>query len=202
MTSLQPFPIDLTLFELVNIQWRLPLLDLIMPPISSMLYMGLLLLIPIIFLVIKQGKKQLVAVFFILLMMGATDYTGNFIKKAAGKVRPYKSQALAYYVDGDSWKQRPPDYVQEKERGTSFPSSHSANTMVLATLAMLFWRKSRPWIFVVPIAVGYSRLYLAKHFISDVIGGYCWGLTIALLGWMLWTKVIEPRLPEKWSPRV
>lgn len=62
-----------------------------------------------------------------------------------------------------------------------FVSSHAANTMCLAMLAISLIRKK--WsIFVLllyAILNSYSRVYLGKHYVGDVIGGMILGFVIA-----------------------
>jgi membrane-associated phospholipid phosphatase len=70
----------------------------------------------------------------------------------------------------------------------SFPSGHAAAaTATFATLAFLVGHRSRPWRTLAAAAtavalivlVGFSRLYLGVHYLSDVLAGTSFGLTWA-----------------------
>ncbi len=66
-----------------------------------------------------------------------------------------------------------------------FVSSHAANTFAVATiLAGLFNGKFKymPWLlYVWAILVGFSRIYLGKHYPGDIIAGAMLGITIGYL---------------------
>ena len=72
----------------------------------------------------------------------------------------------------------------------SFPSGHSAISFALFCLLALMAKK--PWakflFFVAAFLVGYSRIYLAEHFITDVIGGSVIGVSSAILSYKMLTN--------------
>jgi len=78
------------------------------------------------------------------------------------------------------------------ETGYSFPSGHSATAMTLYGL-LGYWfirREQRTRNRVVTgvaatsliLAVGFSRIYLGVHFLSDVLGGYLLGICWLIVG--------------------
>jgi len=62
-----------------------------------------------------------------------------------------------------------------------FVSSHAANTMGLAVLVSLILKNRAITVSMLAFALvnGYSRIYLGKHFVFDVIGGFLLGALIA-----------------------
>lgn len=129
--------------------------------------------------------------------MGLSDLSTNILKKAIGRVRPLNSVALTYLHEDGKWQRRPLDFTQTKERGNSYPSAHAANSMAFAVMLMFFFRILRPWMLFLPLAVGYSRLYLGKHFPTDVLAGWAVGLCVALSVWLLWEHLIRDKIPVK-----
>lgn len=64
---------------------------------------------------------------------------------------------------------------------SSFPSSHAANAAALALVLGLRWRWLAPPLWLLAAVVSFSRMYLNRHFLSDVLFGMAIGLG---LGWL------------------
>ncbi|MGC4037637.1 MAG: phosphatase PAP2 family protein [Chitinophagaceae bacterium] len=73
---------------------------------------------------------------------------------------------------------------------SSFPSGHTATAFAMATIIVLFTRSKVLQLFILLAAllVGYSRIYLAQHFLIDVIIGSAIGCLSAILAVYLATK--------------
>lgn len=178
--------IDHSLLILINQKLRLPLLDILMPILSSQ---SILFGVGAILLMMTwhfKGRREALLFLILILGLGVTDATTNHIKKSVKRVRPLNAIALTHYQEDGEWRQRPADFVQTKEAGSSYPSAHSANTMCLATLIMLIWPSLKKWPLLLPLFVGYSRVYLGKHYPTDVVAGWLYGIVTGLAVWLLW----------------
>ncbi|SFA46145.1 Membrane-associated phospholipid phosphatase [Pedobacter suwonensis] len=67
----------------------------------------------------------------------------------------------------------------------SFPSGHTASAFALATVLVLIFKKKKISFYCLFFAfsIGYSRIYLAQHFLIDVIFGAVTGITCAIAGY-------------------
>ncbi|MEK6893556.1 MAG: phosphatase PAP2 family protein [Nanoarchaeota archaeon] len=70
------------------------------------------------------------------------------------------------------------------ENNPSFPSTHSLMAVVVyCSFAWIFWNKNRriSYIFLVlPLIIGFSRIYLNVHWLSDVLGGFVFGILLVI----------------------
>ncbi|WP_272700124.1 phosphatase PAP2 family protein [Desulfovibrio sp. Fe33] len=185
---------DLQLFLLINQHWHSGLLDFIMPLFSSMAVLMVILAAALIAAVIKGGKKQIIFFLVLLAGMGMSDFTTKLAKDQIFRLRPLNVVAGTRFVENGRWQARPDNFVRTKERGTSYPSAHCANTMTLAILALLLWPGLKGWPILVSLLSGYSRIYLGKHFPTDVLAGWLWGVVVAGAVWLLW-KELSRRYP-------
>ena len=79
----------------------------------------------------------------------------------------------------------------------SFPSSHSAGTMITCAALALLWGRPAGWIaaLLVALTIGWSRAALGVHWPSDVLAG--WGCGLLWIGVAArWVPLIESPLPS------
>lgn len=73
-------------------------------------------------------------------------------------------------------------------RQHSFPSGHTSTAFTVALLLVSVMRR-KIWAYILPMVaflVGYSRVYLAQHFVTDVTVGMLIGITSAYLSLLLY----------------
>jgi undecaprenyl-diphosphatase len=118
--------------------------------------------------------------------LGLTNAATDVVKDQVKRVRPLNAVAGTYHMAHGPWQQRAQDFEQVKQEGSSYPSAHASNTMCLAVLACLLWPALGKWPLLLPLVVGYSRLYLGKHYPTDVAAGWLFGLAVAMAVWLVW----------------
>ena len=168
-----------------------PLLDEIMWLIS-----GKIIWIPMyLFLIYLSyqhfGKKN--TIYFVVLVIAAIALSdlvsSKLIKESVERYRPSHNLELATQLH--FYKQKNGELYQGGEYG--FVSSHAANFFAIALLVGLIFKEKAPkliyTLFGIAVLVGFSRIYLGVHYLSDIIGGAIVGTTISYLIWkFVWMK--------------
>lgn len=149
---------------------------------------------------LAEAKTVLILVFLTGLWLLKKRYTnyvwpllivsgGDFLSSAIGKIFFHRPRPLqAVYL----------------EKMYSFPSSHASIAVAFfGFLTYIIWQKTQKqwlkntviftWI-IFCLLIGFTRLYLGVHYLSDVIGGYLIGIFWLLLG--IWiTKKTTKQTP-------
>ena len=130
----------------------------------------------------KWMKKVPVCVVMILVIamaVGAADFIASgILKDWVARPRPTRVPELdgvLHLVNG------------YRSGRYGFVSSHAANTMAVALLFSLIWRKKIATIgLMLWVAANcYSRMYLGVHYPTDILGGLIVGALVALGGYWL-----------------
>jgi len=196
--------LDGVLFSWINMDWSSVLLDEIMPWISHLadpavvwFWIALLVL-----LMIRnfagtakaqqsniQRSKMIKAVLFpclyIALIYGVNAGTYGDLKHLFHRSRPFVEQAVVLRVSSTT--------ASNLRNDGSFPSGHSVNAFMIATLFAAGLRRKRFLLFGLAAVVAISRIYLGVHYPSDVLVGSCLGLTITWF--MLFLCPLNFRMP-------
>lgn len=173
--------LDRKLFLEMNGNFRTPWLDqLMMFLTSTMAWIPLFVLL--LYFIIRTFKKDawMVVLAIALTIALADQVTSSLMKPFFERLRPSHEPEIREMVN-----------VVNRYRGGKFgfASSHAANTFGVATLMWLVLRDYRPWmalLFIWPVVVGYTRIYLGVHYPGDILAGFVVGFFAAMLSWFLW----------------
>jgi membrane-associated phospholipid phosphatase len=130
---------------------------------------------------IKDDRKLRYKSYELLMALGINILVTDGLKAVVNRARP----AETYPND---------IYVLSVSKGGSFPSGHTSQAFATATSLTLTHKK---WYVAVPAylwagCVGYSRIYLGRHYPSDVLGGAAVGAGSSILSHWL-TKKLFPQ---------
>ncbi|MBF0469145.1 MAG: phosphatase PAP2 family protein [Desulfamplus sp.] len=118
----------------------------------------------ILFIVIKNKVGGLLVILIFAELLGLLIII--CLKHLTKRERPSKNLAVRII---DPWNRY------------SFPSLHSARVFMIATVMGVACPKWWGYMISIAILIGFSRLYLAKHYLSDVLTGALTGICSALI---------------------
>jgi undecaprenyl-diphosphatase len=163
--------------------WHHPWLDEIMWIVS-----GKLTWFPlwILFLVLafKNLERKHFWIFLIcaLASIGIADLTAKLLFKDL--IQRYRPSHNLLLLDQLHFYE---EYAGTFYRGGNFGfiSNHASNFFaILSWVTIVFWNKKRWFVYIMlfsAILVSYSRMYLGVHYLSDLIGGALWGISVSFL---------------------
>ena len=110
--------------------------------------------------------------------VGLTDFVGGQLKWVFERVRPCRAVAEAVKIEPSGCGGL-----------FSFPSNHAANTAAIAAFLQVLYPKSGWVTWPIVALIGFARVYIGAHYVTDVLGGWMLGgvlgggAAFALLQW-------------------
>ena len=96
------------------------------------------------------------------------------MKNIIARPRPYSDVSSEFYI---LWVKA----GSLKESGFSFPSGHATAATAFSLSAFLCFDKKYSWLFlIIPIVMGFTRIYFVVHYATDVLGGFLSGSAAAI----------------------
>lgn len=137
---------------------------------------GIFSILVVLILIFSGKKKKALTVLIAYLTSGLATQT---LKRIFHMPRPtafFEQHSIHYqgFVEG-----------VERYHSNAFPSGHTTSAFALATAMVMIFKKKKISFLCISFAVitGYSRIYLAQHFLQDVIFGALTGTLFALLSY-------------------
>lgn len=108
---------------------------------------------------------------FLILAIIASDVTSSYLlKNIVNRLRPCREIDLKPLIYS---------FGQKCGGKFGFVSSHAANSIALVFFSIRSLNFEKKWIYglwIIPVLVGYSRIYLGVHYPGDIAGGMLVGL--------------------------
>lgn len=177
--------IDRTLFHLLNRGAANPFFDWLMPRITNLHHQKIFLVmiaLICIYILARGSRRTRLWLLCALVAVGMSDSIAyRAVKKIVPRDRPCKVILAGHMAFADT------RLIGECPGSQSFPSNHAANMAALGVTCFAFTRrKYARWLWLlIPLIIGYSRIYLGYHYPGDVLGGWCLGTITAAAIYML-----------------
>ena len=139
----------------------------------------------IIYFAIRKFKMNaIVIIAMILITYRLCDFISDTIKHLVERYRPSHNLLIGDMV-----------HTVNNYRGGKygFVSSHSANSFGVALMIVLLFN-NKDWtrfLFIWPLIVVYTRIYLGVHYPADIFCGALTGMAIAFILFLLYKKFIQ-----------
>jgi len=117
-----------------------------------------------------RGNKKWIRIFLsMLIALAIAGVVGHGIKIATGRARPSVRTE-------ETWNRSP-----FSSKYHAFPSGHVAASTAFFGVLFLVSRRIGLVCLPIPIVIGFSRMYVAAHYLSDVVCAAILGILCALL---------------------
>ena len=133
----------------------------------------------IILLIIRKTRK--IGMILLILLVISTILTG-YLKCGVDRERPFLDwigSELPFNVEPDSFSL----FCEGRSWTAGFPSGHAARSMMFAFVMVYVLSEKFPrgvhLIWLYPIMMSFSRIYVLQHYPLDVIGGSILGILLA-----------------------
>lgn len=195
-------PVDEWLFRQINTQWGVPGWDGVMSVVSSFEVFKKPLAGLVVFLLVKGGFRERLALILMGLCLLFGDAGVNWaIKRSSNRPRPYEALNGVRQVEMGrvTWSQPGP-----VTNGNSFTSGHACNNVALAiVLTLVYGRWAAVWAWPWAMLVSYSRIYTGSHYPFDVCAAWIvaslYASAICGLAAWIWHHSGPRWLPQVWA---
>ena len=138
------------------------------------------IVISLLLLVSKKYRKFGIA--SIIALITSLLFTNGILKNLVQRIRPFQ-----YYKDLEILIDKPGEF--------SFPSGHTSASFASAIAIWLsgeeIAKSIKYGLILLAILMGFSRIYLCVHFVSDVILGAIFGIAYGFIGYKLMNRIYK-----------
>ena len=181
--------IDRSILYFINDNLSNPIFDLFFTTITNEHLWAIPVLIGLMALIVRGGKRGKIAAVLVLIAASATDKTVvEIIKPAIGRLRP--SHALGDTIN----------LLVPKGGRYGFVSAHAANIFAGTTVLSYFYEQWKKPLLFLAFSVAVSRVYVGVHYPGDVLFGGLFGYGMAWVIITVWVflKMRELKRGRTW----
>ena len=197
--------LDTALFHFINGALANRFFDWLMPILSGngVPWLAAVVIAVLSALFFGSPRLKICTLLMVLVVSLGDPLVIGTLKDAVSRHRPFVTQpdARLFGEAGKGYVAPLPDGSRPPSANHhSFPSAHAANLFALATVALLFYRRSARFMFPLAAAVAFSRLYNGVHYPSDVMAGAILGagyaIAMAIAAQTIWNFIGKKFFPN------
>lgn len=162
----------------------IPFIDYLMVFFSTIAELGAIYILIAVCLWAFKGDRKQAAVIIVSLILSVVFC--HILKDIFDRTRPFIELGIEIIVS-------PP-------LGSSFPSAHSSTAFSFASVMVWFYVKRKPLFAFLSVflaaAVAFSRIWLCVHYLSDVVVGSVFGITVGILTLFL-CELVQKKISKK-----
>jgi undecaprenyl-diphosphatase len=163
------YSIDLTIFYFINHSISNPIFDKFFIFITDVKNWYLVYTFLWFICFFKGGRIGKIAAVLSLILIAVSDQLSSFVlKNLVERIRPCNALPDVRAITGCTGS-------------FSFPSSHAVNNFAAAVFFYKIFPNLKWILFIVASLIAFSRVYVGKHYPSDVVGGAIIGSAIGYL---------------------
>lgn len=160
--------LDLVILRFFNGALANPAFDVLFKAITMNQFLLSVLAVILATIIWKDYKKGLIIAIVTVVGLGLADIiSADILKKLVCRPRPCHTFSDLRMIVGCGGKY-------------GFPSNHAANSVVVAFILTRFYKKLNPYLWTLSVLVCISRMYLGKHYPSDLLGGALLGILVGI----------------------
>jgi Membrane-associated phospholipid phosphatase len=144
----------------------------------------------------QRFRYMIFGMVLVLATSGLTEVVHHFVKYEVRRARPGHVLPNMHQYSREGWRYNTPEFAPKKYKGDSFFSGHAAHSAALVVSAVSICPPLSPLVYAVPLVVGYSRIYMGRHYPLDIVCGWAAGAAIALA-----VRRVSRRWLEKFRPK-
>ena len=118
---------------------------------------------------------------------------GTEVARGTVKIAILSVGANQLATDGIKWLvNRPrPDGSENRRSNSSFPSGHASGIVGLAWIVAHRHRRLAPYAWTIAIWISASRVFLERHYVSDVLAGALLGILFAVIALRFEDRIVN-----------
>jgi len=175
-------PLDTVVFRVLNWNAGNPVCDRVFPVLTSLhqqVWFAALLGLAAALALWRGGRRGRLWVAALVIAVSMSDVLcSRALKRMAPRERPCQA---AMRAQADTAVRHIRVVNPQRCPGSpSFPSNHASNTMAAGFVCWWLTRRRWRWAwFLLPLVIGYTRIYLGYHYPTDVLAGWVVGAATA-----------------------